>query len=37
MDQAGQEVVETLSPMDSELLKNQLMGIIKTIVSNNLL
>ena len=36
MDQAGKEVVDTLSPMDSELLKNQLMGIIKTIVSNNL-
>ena len=37
MDQAGKEVVETLSPMDSEQLKNRLMDIIKTIVSNNLL
>ena len=37
MDQAGQEVVETLSPMDSEQLKNRLIDIIKTIVGNNLL
>ena len=37
MDQAGKEVVDTLSPMDSEQLKNRLMDITKTIVSNNLL
>jgi hypothetical protein len=37
MDQAGQEVVDTLSPMDSEQLKTRLMDITKTIVSNNLL
>ena len=37
MDQAGKEVVDTLSPMDSEQLKNRLMDIIKTIVSDNLL
>ena len=37
MDQAGKEVVDTLSPMDSEQLKNRLLDITKTIVSNNLL
>jgi hypothetical protein len=37
MDQAGKEVDDTLSPMDSEQLKNRLMDITKTIVSNNLL
>jgi hypothetical protein len=37
MDQAGKEVVDTLSPMDSEQLKNRLMDITKTIVSNNLI
>jgi hypothetical protein len=37
MDQAGKEVVDTLSPMDSEQLKSRLMDITKTIVSNNLL
>ncbi len=37
MDQAGKEVVDTLSPMDSEQLKNRLIDITKTIVSNNLL
>jgi hypothetical protein len=37
MDQERKEVVDTLSPMDSEQLKNRLMDITKTIVSNNLL
>ncbi len=37
MDHAGKEVVDTLSPMDSEQLKNRLIDITKTIVSNNLL
>jgi signal recognition particle GTPase len=37
MDQVGKEVVDTLSPRDNEQLKNRLMDITKTIVSNNLL
>ena len=37
MDPAGKEVVDTLSSMDSAQLKNRLMDITKTIVSNNLL
>ena len=37
MDQERKEVVDTLSPRDSEQLKTRLMDITKTIVSSNLI